>query len=171
MSEEDAPPEVALVQVAEIVSSYVRHNQIAGDQLASLIVEVHRALANLGRGAPPVQPAEPAVPIRRSVQSDHVICLECGYRAQMLRRHLRIAHGLEVADYRAHWKLPLDHPITAPSYSTRRSTMAKQIGFGRRRTAVEPSQPATEQAPTATAASGPVTRRGGRRPRRTPEAT
>jgi predicted transcriptional regulator len=76
----------------------------------------------------------------------------------VLRRHLRVFHGLEVADYRARWKLPADHPITAPSYSARRSTMAKEIGLGQRGT-VEPSAPAIEP---------PVTRRGGRRPRRKP---
>jgi len=158
MAEEDVPPEVVPDRVAEIVSSYVRHHQISVDQLPTLIVEVHRALANLGRDTPPVQPPAPAVSIRRSVQHDHVVCLECGYRAQVLRRHLRVSHGLEVADYRARWKLPADHPITAPSYSARRSTMAKEIGLGHRG-AVEPSPPVIEP---------PVTRRGGRRPRRTP---
>jgi predicted transcriptional regulator len=161
MAGEDAPPPTAEVdpdRVAGIVSSYVRHHQIAPDELPALIVEVHRALANLGRDTPPVRAAEPAVSIRRSVQHDHVVCLECGYRGQVLRRHLRVAHSLEVADYRARWKLPTDHPITAPSYSARRSTMAKEIGLGHRG-AAEPSPPAIEP---------PVTRRGGRRPRRTP---
>jgi predicted transcriptional regulator len=158
LAEEDASTKVDLNQVSAIVSSYVRHHQIVADQLAALIVEVHRALANLGRGTPPAQPPEPAVPIRRSVQPDHVVCLECGYHAQVLRRHLRVAHGLEVADYRARWKLPADHPITAPSYSARRSTMAKEIGLGRR-AAAEPSPSATER---------PETARRGRRPRRTP---
>ena len=169
MAEEDAPPEVDPDQVAEIVSSYVRHHQIAADQLAGLIVEVHWVLASLGRATPGQEPPEPAVPIRRSVQHDYIVCLECGYRAQMLRRHLRIAHNLEVADYRARWRLPLDYPLTAPSYSARRSTMAKAIGLGRR-TGAGRSPPATEQVPAATAteASREVTRRGGRRPRRSP---
>jgi predicted transcriptional regulator len=78
----------------------------------------------------------PAVSVRRSVQPDYVVCLECGYRARVLRRHLRVAHDLEVADYRTRWKLPADHPITAPAYSERRSTMAKQIGLGRKPGAV-----------------------------------
>jgi predicted transcriptional regulator len=105
LAAEDAALKVDLDQVAEIVGSYVRHHQIAVDQLLALIVEVHRALVNLGRDTPPVQPHEPAVPVRRSVQPDHVFCLECGYRAQVLRRHLRVAHSLEVGDYRARWKL------------------------------------------------------------------
>jgi predicted transcriptional regulator len=158
MAEPDSAPEVDLYQVARIVSSYVRHHQIGPDQLVRLILEVHQAIANLGRGAPPVQePVKPAVPIRRSLQPDYLVCLECGFRAQALRRHLRVAHGLEIADYRTRWKLPLDYPVTAPSYSARRSAMAKAIGFGRRRAPVEPSPPAIER---------PVTRRRGRRPRR-----
>jgi predicted transcriptional regulator len=173
---EEPPPKVDLDQVAEIVSSYVRHHQIAPDQLARLIVEVHRALAGLGRATPAQEPREPAVPIRRSVQQDYVVCLECGYRAQMLRRHLRIAHGLAVADYRTRWQLPLDYPLTAPSYSARRSTLAKAIGLGRH-AAAEPGPPATEPASAAeqptsvTGASRQETRRGGRRPRRPPPAT
>jgi predicted transcriptional regulator len=160
VAEQGAASGVDLYQVAHIVSSYVRHHQIGPDQLVQLIVEVHQALANLRRGAPPVQePSKPAVPIRRSVQQDYVVCLECGYRAQTLRRHLRVAHDLEDADYRTRWKLPADYPLIAPSYSARRSRIAKDIGLGRR--AAEPSPSATER---------PVTRPGGRRPRR-PRAT
>jgi len=98
MAEEDWPPGVDLHQVAEIVSSYVRHHKIEPNKLVGLIVEVHRALASLGHGASPAQePPKPAVPIRRSVRRDYVVCLECGFRAQALRRHLRVQHGLEVA--------------------------------------------------------------------------
>jgi predicted transcriptional regulator len=159
---EDPRPRVDPNQVAEIVISYVRHHKIGADELAGLIVEVHRALASLGRAPPVQEPPRPAVPIRRSVQQDYVVCLECGFRAQVLRRHLRVAHGLEVADYRARWQLPRDHPITAPSYSARRATMAKEIGLGRRPAAAEPSPPATER---------PMARRRARPPRRPPPAT
>ena len=158
---EEPPPRVDTDRVAEIVSSYVRHHQVGADELAGLIVEVHRALASLGRAPPTQEPPRPAVPIRRSVQQDYVVCLECGFRALALRRHLRVAHGLEVADYRARWQLPPDHPITAPSYSARRAIMAKEIGLGRR-AAMEPSPPATKR---------PMARRRGRPPRRPPPAT
>jgi predicted transcriptional regulator len=161
MVEHGPPPLVDPFQVALIVSSYVRHHKIAADQLAGLIVEVHRALASLGRAPPVQEPPRPAVPIRRSVHQDYIVCLECGFRAQMLRRHLRVTHGLDVASYRTRWKLRLDYPVTAPRYSARRSAMAKAIGFGRRRAAAAPSPPATER---------PATRRRGR-PRRTPPAT
>jgi len=157
MAEQDAASGVDLYRVAHIVSSYVRRHQIALDQLARLIVEVHQALANLGREVPLVrEPLKPAVPIRRSVQQDYVVCLECGYQAQTLRRHLRVAHDLEDADYRTRWKLPADHPLIAPSYSARRSRIGKEIGLGHR-AAAEPTPSATER---------PVTRPGGRRPRR-----
>ena len=155
MAEQDSASEVDLYQVAHIVRSYVRHHQVEPDQLAGLIVEVHRALAGLGRVE---EPPQPAVPIQNSVQRDYVVCLECGFHAQMLRRHLRVAHGLDVAAYRTRWRLPMNYPLTAPMYSARRSTLAKDLGLGRR-AAAEPSPPATERL---------VTRRRGRRPRRSP---
>ena len=65
---------------------------------------------------------------------DYVVCLECGFHAQVLRRHLRIAHGLDVVAYRTRWRLPMDYPLTVPSYSARRSTLAKEFGLGRRST-------------------------------------
>jgi predicted transcriptional regulator len=139
--------------VVAIVRSYVAKNEIAADQLGILITTVHRALSSLGVTAPPTmaEALTPAVPIRRSVRQDHVVCLECGFRGQTLRRHLRVRHGLDVAAYRARWKLPPDHPVTAPRYSEQRSAMAKRLGLGR--------QPAPEAvAPPA------ATRR--RRPRR-----
>jgi predicted transcriptional regulator len=75
----------------------------------------------------------PAVSIRRSVQPDSVACLECGFRGKTLRRHLRSAHGLDPAAYRARWKLAVNYPLTAPAYSAHRSAMAKQLGLGRPR--------------------------------------
>src|SRR5690242_7846961 len=136
MAEQDSPPKVDPYRVARIVGSYVRHHQIGPDQLVRLIAEVHRALGSLGHAPLVEQTLVPAVSVRRSVQPDYVVFLECEYRARVLRRHLRVAHDLEVADYRDRWKLPSDHPITAPAYSERRSTMAKQIGLGRKPGAV-----------------------------------
>src|SRR5262249_51616977 len=118
--------------VAEIVAAYVGRNQITADQLPVLIATVHQSLGRLGEPAPePVVERTPAVPIRRSVHRDFVVCLDCGYRAQMLKRHLMAAHGLTVEDYRARWNLPRAHVVTAPSYSERRSIEAKRFGLGR----------------------------------------
>ena len=127
MADDSVAQKIDRSLVAEIVGSYVAQNSVGVDQLASLITTVHRTLSGLGESTPTPVPEtlEPAVPIRRSVQRDHVVCLECGYRGQVLRRHLRMAHGLEPAVYRVRWKLSVNHPITAPAYSERRSTMAK----------------------------------------------
>src|SRR6266852_7391796 len=140
MAEESTSKEVDLRLVAKIVGGYVAHNSVSVDQLSGLISEVHQSLRGLGREAPLQGALVPAVPIKRSVQRDHVVCIECRFRSQMLRRHLRLRHGLEAAAYRARWKLSADHPLTAPSYSERRSTLAKQRGFKRlrRRKAVAP---------------------------------
>jgi predicted transcriptional regulator len=161
--------------VALIVGSYVAHNNVGIDQLSRLILEVHRSLGGLGKEALP-EALVPAVPIKRSVHRDYVVCLECGYRSKMLRRHLGSQHGLEAADYRARWKLSPDHPLTAPGYSERRSALAKQLGLGHHRSRpVDPSplpeipkrrgrktgQPAATSAEVTTA---PAPKRRGRRP-------
>ena len=131
----DSTPKVGPGLVVEIVRSYVAKNSIPVDQLGSLIATVHRTLSGLGQDVPTSAPATltPAVPIRRAVQPDFVVCLACGLEAKTLRRHLRMKHGLDPMAYRARWKLSFDHPLTAPAHSESRSTMAKQLGLGRTR--------------------------------------
>ena len=142
MEGSDGPHKVNLHHVVEIVSSYVRHNTIAAADLPRLIVNVYRALAGGGQAAPLPAPQVPAVPIRRSVTPEFVVCLECGFRARTLRRHLREAHGLRPDEYRARWGLAGDHSLVAPGYSARRSAIAKASGLGRRRSsAPPPSEP------------------------------
>jgi predicted transcriptional regulator len=92
-------------------------------------------LLSLGKAAEPEQSRTPAVPIRRSVSANYVVCLDCGWRGKMLRRHLQVSHGLNRQDYRGRWKLAPDHPLTAPAYSEKRSALAKQLGLGQKRTA------------------------------------
>jgi len=149
MAEDGSSPKVDSNLVAEIVSSYVRKNSVAIDQLGGLIATVHQTLSGLGTNAPAPVGAEeklaPAVSIRRSVQPDSVTCLECGFRGKTLRRHLRIAHGLDPAAYRTRWKLAIDYPLTAPAYSAHRSAMAKQLGLGRPRSS-SVANPATAPA-------------------------
>jgi predicted transcriptional regulator len=144
MAEESTALEVDRKLVAWIVRSYVAHHSVNAAQLADVISEVYRSLGHLGQVAPPQEPLVPAVSVRRSVQHDYVVCLECGFRGQTIRRHLSIRHGLAPEQYRARWKLPADHPITAPAYSELRSTMAKRIGFGRRPRQAVVSTPAPE---------------------------
>ena len=145
-----------------IVAAYVRRNQIGADQLGTLILTVHQALAGLGKSVPETETDRtPAVPIRQSVHRDYVVCLDCGWCGQMLRRHLNTGHGLSVDQYRARWNLPREHPTTALAYSAQRSDLAKWIGLGRRRRASreEPELAATENP----AAPQPRSRRRGRR--------
>lgn len=119
--------------VTEIVSAYVRRNTLATDQLPNLIATVHDALAQIERGEAPVEPLVPKVPIRRSIQPDAITCLDCGRRANMLKRHLMIAHQLTPDAYRERWGLNADYPLVAPNYATRRSALAKAAGLGKNR--------------------------------------
>ena len=158
MADESTVQTVDLSLVAWIVRSYVAQNTIGIDQLAGLISTVHRSLSGLGKSAPAPAPLVPAVSIGRSVQRDRVVCLECGFLSQMLRRHIRVVHGLEPAEYRARRKLTANHPITAPAYSEPRSTLAKRIGLGRRPQEAVASTPPPEVA-------APPPKRRGRKPR------
>src|ERR1700681_3035433 len=142
--------------VMRIVGSYVRHHKIGVDQLAGLVAEVHRVLGGLGRVALAEEARAPAVPVRRSVRRDYVVCLDCGHRGVTLRGHIRVTHGLEPAAYRDRWKLSADHPLTAPSYSARRSTLAKQIGLGRSRRQQVVAPPASATTSSGGAAAGEV---------------
>jgi predicted transcriptional regulator len=133
MNTENTANDVGLRSVTKIIASYVGHHKLSPEQLAALIVSVQQALRELGKPAEVAAPRTPAVPIRRSVQRDHVVCLECGFKGKTLRRHLGTRHGLQVADYLRRWDLPNDYTLTAPAYSEQRSTMAKELGLGRKR--------------------------------------
>jgi predicted transcriptional regulator len=119
---------------ARIVRSYVGHHKLAADQLPDLITTVHRAIGQLGQQVQPKEARTPAVPVRQSVRHDYVVCLDCGYRGKTLRRHISIRHGLNGDEYRRLWGLGSDHPLTAPAYSEQRSSLAKQLGLGRKST-------------------------------------
>ena len=130
-TEETSPHSTAM-----IVSSYVRHHTLRPEQLSDLIIAVHHALSNLGQ---PIQTEEvltPAVSVRRSVHHEYVVCLDCGYRGKMLQRHISTQHALDRDEYLKRWGLRSDHPLTAPAYSERRSTLAKALGLGRKPKAV-----------------------------------
>jgi predicted transcriptional regulator len=171
MAEDDTWKAVDPQLVTRIVSSYVRRHRLTGDELAAAISTIHQTLAGLGRvvASAPAPERVPAVPVRRSVHNDYLVCLECGFRAQMLRRHLKAMHNLDPATYRARWKLRADYPVTAPAYSQQRSSMAKQLGLGRRPTVSETSGSPPSSAPAAldpvfvASLSQPTPRRGRRR--------
>jgi len=131
MSDSSAAPAIQLL-VAEIVSSYVKKNQIAPGDIPALINTVYQSLLTAGKAAESEPARTPAVSIRQSVRRNYVICLDCGWRGQMLRRHVKAAHALTPEQYRARWSLRPDYPLTAPAYAERRSTLAKQSGLGKR---------------------------------------
>ena len=120
-------------RTSQIVAAYVRKNLVSTDQIAGLINSVHSTLSGLGNEVVEEPPRVPAVSVRRSVRPDHIICIECGYKGQMLKKHLQSRHGLSITQYKLRWKLASDHPMTAPNYSEQRSQFAKRIGLGRKR--------------------------------------
>ena len=127
---------------AKIISAHIGNNQVAVDALPQLIQSVHRSLATAGTAEPTLSPAPltPAVPIRRSVFPDHIVCLEDGKKLKMLKRYLQTSYGMTPQQYRAKWGLPADYPMVAPNYASHRSSLAKQIGLGRKPGSAAPEQ-------------------------------
>jgi predicted transcriptional regulator len=150
---------------AEIVAAYAGNHKLSGEQLAALISGVHGALT--GTSVEPEPERTPAVPIRRSVQRDYVVCLDCGWRGQTLRRHLATRHQLSPTEYRTRWGLPAEHLLTAPGYSEWRSAFAKGIGLGRRPQGVDSADGGKPASPEPQARPRRKTRPS-RRPRREP---
>lgn len=135
-------------RTSQIVVAYVRKNLIPTDQIAGLINSVHSTLSGLGNEVVEEPPRVPAVSVRRSVRPDHIICIECGYKGKMLKRHLQSRHGLSVIQYKLRWNLSSGYPMTAPDYSEQRSQFARRIGLGR-----GPAQLAAKPAPASASAS------------------
>jgi len=131
MSIMEDKPEL-LEMTADIVSAYVGNNSVSADALPSLIANIHAALSGVSNG--PVEaepePKEPAVPIRKSIAPDFLICLEDGRKFKSLKRHLRTKYDMSPEDYRAKWGLPKDYPMVAPNYAKARSELAKSMGLG-----------------------------------------
>jgi len=140
---------VSPLLTAKIVGSYLRHHTVGASELPNLITTVHRSLGQLGRQAPVEEVFTPAVSVRQSVRHDYVVCLECGYRGKTLRRHISTRHGLSRAEYLRRWGLQPDHPLTAPAYSERRSSLAKQLGLGRKPKADEALEPISAESAVA----------------------
>lgn len=117
---------------AQIVSAYVSNNSFSSEALPGLVREVYTSLENAGQAAPEPEKLQPAVPIKRSVFPDYIVCLEDGKKLKMLKRHLQSAYGMTPDQYRERWNLPADYPMVAPNYAERRSTLAREIGLGRK---------------------------------------
>ena len=121
----------------QIVAAYVSRNVIPVSDLPTLLSTVHQSLINLGKPQEQAEPAadlKPAVPIKKSVHPDHIVCLEDGKKLKMLKRHLATSYGLTPDEYRAKWGLPSDYPMVAPNYAKQRSDLALKLGLGRRAT-------------------------------------
>lgn len=117
---------------SDIVIAFVGHNTIAAHELPGLLRSVHEAVTALDAPAPqPKTLPEPAVSIRASIKQDHVTCLDCGYTGKMLKRHIRVKHGMDESQYRQRWNLPESHVLVAPQYAAKRRELAKAIGLGR----------------------------------------
>ena len=128
-----SPSNELLSLTTEIVAAHVSNNTVAVTDLPQLIEQVYRTLANVGVDpAPTVERPQPAVPIKKSVTPDYIICLEDGKKLKMLKRHLKTAYDMTPEEYRDRWQLPPDYPMVAPNYAKQRSKLAKQIGLGTR---------------------------------------
>src|SRR5215204_7180018 len=133
---------------ADIVSAFVSNNSVPVAELPALIGNVHAALTGVANGAveKPQEDLRPAVPIKKSVQPDYIVCLDAGRRFKSLKRHLRTTYNLTPEQYRAKWGLPASYPMVAPNYAAARSNLAKQMGLGARRRKAEPVQAEPEPA-------------------------
>jgi predicted transcriptional regulator len=147
-----------VVLTADIVSAHVSNNSVAIADLATLIGNVHEALAALvDAPTPVVEKAPPAVPVRSSIKPDYIVCLEDGKKLTMLKRYLMTNYQMTPADYRAKWNLPSDYPMVSPNYAEKRRALAVQIGLGRKKGEVI--------APKAGAQAAPKTGRARLKPR------
>jgi len=124
--------EEMLRMTANVVSAYVGNNSLQPTQIPDVIKTVYGSLTSLHRVGGGRDLPRPAVPIRRSITPDYIVCLEDGRKLKMLKRHLRTTYNMTVEDYRQKWGLPLDYPMVAPNYAKQRSAFAKRIGLGRR---------------------------------------
>ncbi|GEO42932.1 MucR family transcriptional regulator [Skermanella aerolata] len=152
-SSSTASSEEMVALTSRITAAYLRGNALPAADIAGVIAIVHGSLLQLGQ--PATQPEEtlkPAVPIRRSVTAEYIVCLEDGRKLKMLKRHLKATYGMTPDQYRTRWNLPADYPMVAPAYAGRRSDLAKASGLGRRRPEPEPvTVPKKHGRPRATA--------------------
>lgn len=123
-----------LLLTTDIVSAHLSNNQMVQDEIPALIQKVYKTLSNVSTdGAAMAERPQPAVPIKRSIAPDHIICLEDGKKLKMLKRHLKTAYDMTPEEYRERWGLPADYPMVAPNYAKQRSKLAKDIGLGSKR--------------------------------------
>jgi predicted transcriptional regulator len=131
---------------ADIVAAFVASNKVTSEQLTALIADVHKALVRAPTAAalPEEKPLVPAVPIKKSVTPDYIVCLEDGGKFKSLKRHLSGRYSMSPDEYRAKWSLPRDYPMVAPHYAKTRSELAKSMGLGRKSGSAAPKKKAAK---------------------------
>jgi predicted transcriptional regulator len=131
----DANTQNYIELAADIVSAYVSNNSVPTADLPGLINDVHAALMRVTSGVAPIvtEAPKPAVPVKKSITNDYIICLEDGKQFKSLKRHLRTQYNMSPEDYREKWGLGADYPMVAPNYAKARSHLAKQMGLGQQR--------------------------------------
>jgi predicted transcriptional regulator len=132
MSDDKAAHSELLSLTADIVASHVSNNSVAIGDLPNLIQQVYATLAGIGqpKAEPVAARPQPAVPVKKSITPEYLICLEDGKKLKMLKRHLKTAYDMSPEEYRARWDLPPDYPMVAPNYAEQRRDLAKKIGLG-----------------------------------------
>ena len=148
---------------ASIVSAYVSNNSVPASDLPALISQVHAALTRVlsGYGDAPRAPPKAAIPVKKSISPEYIVCLEDGKKFKSLKRHLRAQYNMTPEQYREKWGLPPDYPMVAESYAEMRRGLAKKIGLGRKPSA---KSAAVKPAATKTAAVKPVTAKASPKP-------
>ena len=133
-STENETPENVLRMAVDVVAAYVSNNRVSSGQVGDVIEKVFSSMNSLGMATAEARGGaqKPAVPTRRSVTPNYIVCLEDGKKLKMLKRHLRTAYGMTPAEYRVKWNLAADYPMVAPNYAKQRSEFAKKIGLGRK---------------------------------------
>ena len=129
------PSDKYIDQTASIVTAYVSKNAVAADDIPALINRVHAALARVasGQGDAGAEGQKPAVPVKKSIHPEYIVCLEDGKKFKSLKRHLRTQYNMTPEQYREKWGLAYDYPMVAPNYAAARSKLAKQMGLGQQR--------------------------------------
>lgn len=131
----EGAPQNYIELTADIVSAYVSNNSVSAGDIPGLINQVHSALMRVSGGQieTPAEPLKPAIPLKKSITPEYIVCLEDGKKFKSLKRHLRTQYNMTPEQYREKWSLPPDYPMVAPNYAAARSQLAKQMGLGQQR--------------------------------------
>jgi predicted transcriptional regulator len=143
---ESGSKEAILSLAVQIVSAHIQHNKMPSEELPGFIQQIYKTLHTVGSEPAAQEKPAPAVPVKKSVFDDHIICLDCGKKLKMLKRHLNTDHEMTPEQYRERWGLGREYPMVAPDYASTRSALAKKIGLGRKAGTKMPPKAAPKKA-------------------------